>query len=117
MTETRQTFRRHFSRRFSVWGAACLLVAGCITPWERSALLKDDRAEIGSVQGPTERRLRGLLWERRKQESEQGDSLLKPIAGTEEYHQAEALYEKKEYKEAEKAFKKVAKKFKKSEIR
>lgn len=95
-----------------------LCLAGCMTPWEKSTLLKDDRAEIGSVQGPTERRLLGRRWERRKAgEDSDEDGLLKPIAGIDDYHAAEKLYEDEKYPEAEKAFKTVAKKFKKSEIR
>jgi TolA-binding protein len=108
------------SRRFP-WGsliASGLLLAagGCITPWERSALLKDDLAEIGSVQGPTERRLRGYL-KGRPAEATADEGLLKPIAGTDDYLAAEELYEAGQYAEAEKAFKKVARKYKKSEIR
>lgn len=94
-----------------------LIVAGCVTPWERAALIKDDRAEIGSVQGPTERRLRGLLRQQKQEDAEESGGLLKPIAGTDDYLKAEELYNAGDYVAAEKAFKKVAKKYKKSEIR
>lgn len=97
---------------------ALAALSGCVTPWERSALLKDKHADIGNVQGPTERRLRDVLWRKEKEESlVNADGSLKPIPGTEEYLAAEALYEQKEYEAAQAAFKKVAKKFKKSEIR
>lgn len=100
------------------WALALLAIAGCVTPWERSALISDKRAEIGSVQGPVERQLRGNQKERRKRgnDEEDGDNLLKPIAGTDEYEAAEKLYNDENYAAAEKAFKKVAKEFKKSEI-
>jgi len=80
-------------------------------------LLDDKRAEIGSVQGPTERRLLGRLRQNRLDESDSGDALLKPIAGIEDYRKAEQLYEEQDFPAAEKAFKKVAKEYKKSEIR
>lgn len=91
--------------------------AGCVTPWERKSLLNDKHANIDNVQGPTERRLRDYLWRKEQEEAANGDGTLKPIAGTEQYVAAEALYEDKQYAEAQAAFKKVAKKFKKSEIR
>ncbi len=97
-----------------MWLAAA---SGCVTPWERSALLNDKRAEIGSVQGPTERRLRGMLWEKKRDEADDGDALLKPIAGIDDYHDAEQMFEDEQYAAAEEAFKKIAKKYKKSEIR
>lgn len=96
------------------------LTPGCVTPWERSALLKDDRAEIGSVQGPTERGLQGWLWNKRKQDAlDDENALLKPIEGMEDYQAAEELYNNEDYADAEKAFKKIAKnkKYKRSEIR
>ncbi|HET6422709.1 MAG TPA: tetratricopeptide repeat protein, partial [Planctomycetaceae bacterium] len=90
---------------------------GCVTPFERKTLLEDKRANIDGVQGPTERRLRDYLWRQKQEEIANSDGTLKPIAGTEQYVAAEALYEDKQYAEAQAEFKKVAKKFKKSEIR
>jgi TolA-binding protein len=95
-------------------------VAGCATPWERSALLKDNLPNIDRVQGPTERSLRNVF--RKKQEDGETDGAfggksLKPMAGTEEYLAATQLYKDEKYAEAQKAFHKVKKKYKKSEIR
>lgn len=97
----------------------CLVawLAGCAMPWERKALMGGRDTTIDNVQGPTERRLRDMLWRKEKEELVDANGSLKPIAGTPEYLAAEELYQDEEYEEAEKAFKKVAKKFKKSEIR
>lgn len=94
------------------------LTAGCATPWEKSALLKDTTPNIDRVQGPTQRSLRNLF----KQKQDEGEESfagksLKPIAGTPEYMAATDLFQEEKYEEARVAFKKVAKKFKKSEIR
>ncbi len=109
------------SRALVAWGLSLFalgVLPGCVSPWERSALLKDKHADIGNVQGPTERRLRDVLWRKEKEEAlVNADGSLKPIPGTEEYLAAEALFEKEEYEAAQASFKKIAKKFKKSEIR
>ena len=101
----------------AVW---CLLplLAGCVTPWEKSALLKDNTPNITKVQGPTERRLRNLMWLRDRENDDGSDSdSLKPLAGTDEYVAATDIYKDEQFAEAQKAFKKVAKKYKKSDIR
>lgn len=96
--------------------AAINLIVGCATPWEKSALLKDQTPNIERIQGPTQRSL--MNWKKKRQEIEVAEGRsLKPIAGTEEYLAAVDIYKKGEYEEARKAFKKVAKDFKKSEIR
>ena len=92
------------------------LLPGCVTPWEKSALLKDSTPNISRVQGPTERRLRSLMWLRDQEDSEDSDSL-KPLVGTEDYVAATDIYKDERYAEAQKAFKKVARKYKKSDIR
>jgi TolA-binding protein len=94
-------------------------LCGCVLPWERQALLGRDDYGIGNVQGPTERRLRNLFAGRQTAEESPLDEsgALKPIPGTDEYLAAEQLYEQGDYKAAEAAFKKVARKFKKSDIR
>lgn len=89
---------------------------GCVTPWEKSALMKDTYPNIEKVQGPTERRMRGMFWKRRMESADESDSL-KPLAGTDEYLEATELYNNEQYAEAQASFKKVAKKYKKSEIR
>lgn len=97
-----------------------LLISGCATPWEKSALLKDNYPSIDRVQGPTERALRNVFRRQKEEEDEElslSGKSLKPIAGTEEYLAATELYKQEQYLEAQKAFKKVGKKFKKSEIR
>lgn len=102
--------------RYVVALFAMSLLSGCTTSWERSWLLKDTTPNISRVQGPTERRLRNLDWLRGRQETDDSDSL-KPLAGTEEYVAATEIYKDEKFAEAQKAFKKVARKYKKSEIR
>lgn len=104
--------------RVAVLLVLSVTLTGCVLPWERRALLGRDDG-IGNIQGPTERRLRNLFAGRKAAEDQRGDEsgTLKPIPGTEEYLAAEALFEQGDYKAAEAAFKKVAKKFKKSDIR
>ncbi|HEY0980924.1 tetratricopeptide repeat protein [Schlesneria sp.] len=98
-----------------------VLISGCATPWEKSALLKETYPNIDRVQGPTERALRNVFRRQKEESDEEELSLsgksLKPIAGTEEYLAATELYKEEKFLEAQKAFKKVGKKFKKSEIR
>lgn len=98
-------------------GLLAMLISGCVTPWERSALLKGHQDNIDNIHGPTERRLLGSLWEKKKEEIEASDGSLKPIPGTDEYTAAEELYQNEQYAVAQASFKKVAKKYKKSEIR
>ncbi len=93
------------------------LFSGCVTPWERKSLLSDKHANIDNIHGPTERQLNQFFWQKKKDEIENSDGTLKPIPGTDEYVAAENLYQEKQYAEAQVAFKKVAKKYKKSEIR
>ncbi|MEK6257972.1 MAG: outer membrane protein assembly factor BamD [Planctomycetota bacterium] len=92
------------------------LLPGCASTWEKSWLLKDSTPNISRVQGPTERRLRNLLWLRDQEDSDDSNSL-KPLLGTEDYVAATDIYKDERYAEAQKAFKKVAKKYKKSDIR
>lgn len=98
-----------------------ICAAGCASPWERSALLKDNYPNIDRVQGPTERSLRNLFKKRQEDDALDGNSLsgksLKPIAGTDDYLAATEMYKEEKYPEAQKAFKRVASKYKKSEIR
>lgn len=98
-----------------------MCAAGCASPWERSALLKDSYPNIDRVQGPTERSLRNLFKKKQEDNALNGTSLsgksLKPIAGTDDYLAATELYKDEKYLEAQKAFKRVASKYKKSEIR
>jgi len=94
-----------------------LLLSGCAMPWERKALMGGRDTTIDNIQGPTERRLRDVLWRKEREELVDTGGSLKPIPGTEQNLAAEELYEAEEYDEAEKAFKKIAKKYKKSEIR
>lgn len=93
------------------------LTSGCVTPWEKSALLKDKLPNISGVQGPSERSLRNWFKKNKEEEEEVFGKSLKPIAGTEQYVAAEELFKDEKYAAAQKAFKKVSKKFKKSEIR
>jgi outer membrane protein assembly factor BamD (BamD/ComL family) len=85
-----------------------VLLTGCVTPWEKNALL-GSRASIDGVQGPTERRLRNLFHEKKKEEDAFDVSgALKPIPGTDEYLAAEEIYEGGDYQAAEKAFHRLA---------
>lgn len=120
------TFARHpqstqpvatFRRCLVLAGLLLLLGSGCVTPWERSALLGGRNTGIDNVQGPNERRLRGWLWQKEQEEYFAENGSLKPMPGTEEYLKAEELYEQQQYAQAAKEFHKVAKKFKKSDIR
>lgn len=106
------------TRRLRVCYVALLsLVMGCATPWEKSALLKDTTPNIDRVQGPTERSLRNYFKKKQEEEGTLSGKSLKPMAGTDDYLAATDLYKEEKYQEAQAAFKKVAKKFKKSEIR
>jgi len=96
---------------------AWCVCSGCVTPWEKAVLQKDTYPNIERVQGPTERGLRRLQWWKQQDEVADESDSLKPIAGTEEYLAATDLYNNEEFDEARKAFKKVAKKYKRSEIR
>ncbi|MEI8382703.1 MAG: outer membrane protein assembly factor BamD [Planctomycetota bacterium] len=102
------------------WIAALMLsiLPGCVTPWEKSALMKDNTPDIKGVKGPEERRLSGLFRLRKQEEAaaDENDSL-KPLPGTDAFVAAKELYRDDQFKEAENAFKKVAKKYKKSDIR
>ncbi len=107
-------------RALLAFAGICLALSGCVTPWERSVLMKDSAVDVSGIQGPTERNVRGLF-KRNRQAGERTneDGSLKPVAGTEEYLAAEELFKAKEYAQSEKAFHKIAKakKYKKSEIR
>jgi len=107
-------------RAFFALAAVCFAVAGCQSPLDVSRLkLNDDEkirelASIDDTRGPLERVLQAAHLER-----ERHDRSLAPAAGLEEYQQAEALYEQGKFKQAEKAFKKIAKNkdFKQSPVR
>lgn len=95
-------------------GFGLCTATGCVGPFERKALLGKDDAE--KIKGPLQRQFDAFSW-RKKPESPDNSAILKPLAGTDDYLAAEKLYEDGDYAAAEKAFKKVAKKYKKSEIR
>lgn len=104
--------RLSFLSRFAAAiGLLACLASGCRTG---GLFAKDDRADIGGVRGPNERRL-GLF--RKNEEKPDYSPTLKPIAGQEDFDAAEAIYNAGRFSDAQKAFKKVARKYKKSEIR
>ncbi|MBS0205335.1 MAG: tetratricopeptide repeat protein [Planctomycetes bacterium] len=109
--------RRRSSRQVLAALVLSSALSGCVTPWEKSALLKDTTPNIEKVQGPTERRMRLMFWKRDQEALADDSNSLKPLAGTDEFAAATELYKDEEFAEAQKAFKQVAKKFKKSEIR
>ena len=122
MTPTNHTALAVDERRSHSLGSGlllgiALLISGCVTPWERSSLMGGRETTIDNVQGPTERRLRDVLWRKEKEEYIASNGSLKPLPGTDDYLKAEELYDQEQYEDAAKAFKKVAKKYKKSEIR
>ena len=96
-----------------------LFASGCATPWEKSALLQDKLPNIDRIQGPQERALRNHF--KKKRDEADNPTLagksLKPIKGTSDYLSATELFKDEKYPEAQSAFKKVAYKYKKSEIR
>lgn len=112
-------------RQFAVarWPLSCaaalsLFASGCVTPWEKSALLSDNLPNIDKIQGPTQRSLRNFF-KNKPEEEDDGTGTLKPIKGEPEYLAATELYKQEKYAEAGKAFKKIRKKkiYKHSEIR
>jgi outer membrane protein assembly factor BamD (BamD/ComL family) len=118
MTPDRREHRLPLLRLLAVLFTAAVVVSGCALPMERKALLGGRESTIDNVQGPTERRLRDLIVRRDQAADDLSvNGSLKPIAGTEAYLAAEELFEQEQYAAAEKAFKGVAKKYKKSEIR
>ena len=122
MQHGKATNKRNLPRRpvLRGWVAALMLsiLPGCVTPWEKSALLKDNTPDIRGVKGPEERRLSGWFRLRKQEEAALSeDDSLKPLPGTDAYVAATELYKGKQFAVAEKAFKKVAKKYKKSDIR
>jgi TolA-binding protein len=92
---------------------------GCVTPWEKYALMKDTTPNITKVQGPNERRMRNVFWAKRQEADadDSDDGSLPPLVGTDDYFAATELYKDEQYAEAQKAFKSVAKKYKKNDIR
>jgi outer membrane protein assembly factor BamD (BamD/ComL family) len=93
-----------------------LVFSGCGSTFtDRRLLKKESGPEIGGVQGPTERRLRNLF--AGKQPPRSNNPSLEPLKGQVEYDAAEMIYNDGRYEEARTEFKKVAKKFKKYEIR
>lgn len=97
-------------RAFPALAAVCVAVVGCQSPLDVSRLKLDndekmrELASIDDTRGPLERVLQAAHLERARH-----DRSLAPAAGLEEYQQAEALYEQGKFKQAEKAFKKIAK--------
>ena len=114
VSQPRRPVLRRMIAALMLWS----VLSGCVTPWEKSALLKDNTPNIEGVKGPTERRMAGLFRMRRQEEAtaDETDSL-QPLPGTDEYLAATDLYKDEKYAEAQQAFKRVAKKFKKSDIR
>jgi outer membrane protein assembly factor BamD (BamD/ComL family) len=95
---------RTCSRR-SEWLLALLLVAGCCAL--NTGCLSSREFAMHDLPKP-------WAWSKPKPEEPLvgPDGTLLPMKGLDEYEKAVALYEKKEYKEAEKAFKAISKKYK-----
>lgn len=97
-------------RRKNVWPAAALalmLLPGCKSGLNLTARTSplEEHASIDGVMGPTERRLHGEEWERRR--SEMAESGI-TIEGLAEYEAAQQLYDAGEFATAEKSFKTLA---------
>jgi len=88
-------------------GAAGLASSGCQTTGQGMAAFRplDQEESIDGVMGPTERRLQSVAWEQRREQLKNSGL---QIDGLEEFDQAQKLYDAKEYKAAEKAFKTLA---------
>ncbi|HUG90491.1 MAG TPA: tetratricopeptide repeat protein [Planctomycetaceae bacterium] len=90
---------------------------GCAMPSMRVPFLADRAAEeermtsIAGVRGPTERVLAASGAGRAE-----GPASLESAAGAEEYRQAEDLYRAGEFAQAEKSFRRIAKKYKGSQV-
>ena len=99
--------------------ALSLAASGCVTPWEKSALLTENLPSIDNIQGPAQRSLRNFFKKQKDEDDANYDGPLKPIKGEPEYLAATQLYKQEKYEDARKAFKKIAKTkaYKKSEIR
>ncbi|MFQ5731945.1 MAG: outer membrane protein assembly factor BamD [Planctomycetaceae bacterium] len=115
MNESARTIRRAAGRAWAFVWAACLL-SGCQTlrsPLDGLFGGKDRDDEIrrmanaDDVRGPLQR----LLSRRKKSKS------LSPAAGRDEFEAAQKLFEDKKFKQAEKAAKKIAGKYKNSPVR
>ena len=61
-------------------GLLSLLVAGCATPWEKSALLKDNNPSTTSVKGPQERSLQNWFKKKQDEDNAAGKPLKEPVA-------------------------------------
>lgn len=97
--------------------AVCLALPGCSTPLGLSAFKKRDdeklreMASIEGTRGPLER----LLFSRNRERSE-ADGSLSPAEGLEEYEAAQKVASDGKFKQAEKAYKKIAKKYGESPV-
>jgi outer membrane protein assembly factor BamD (BamD/ComL family) len=107
-------------KAFVAWNVAILLaylpvMSGCSGISTRERLL-GKAPSIDGIRGPAERRMLGVFGKSKASGVDENGVLL-PVAGTEDYVKAEALYENGQYAEAEKAFRKICRKYKKSDIR
>ncbi|MCA9081033.1 MAG: tetratricopeptide repeat protein [Planctomycetaceae bacterium] len=71
-------------------------------------LVQNREYSAGSIQGPTERRLKAQSWEKRREEIQAGPNS-QMSADLDRFDAAVALYNEQRYAEAEDAFKKLAK--------
>ena len=115
--EIRNLFQRVIAPRFvtlSLVAGLCSGLSGCRSPLDMTALFSrdDDKlartsVDISDEKGPLERAL-GVALHRRGS----GSSSLISEEDREEFQRAENLYDEQRYKAAEKAFKQIAKKYK-----
>jgi len=95
----------------------CLGMSGCKTPLDVSALKPkssdtlEEMTNTDNIQGPLERLTRFAVRDHQKK-----TGTFKPTEGMAEFEQAEKLHKAGEYKQAEKALKKVVKKYKDSRV-
>ena len=103
--------------------SVCVSVTGCAMfsdrstglsawkpPWSKKSVTDDPT--IDNVRGPMQRVLQAAMWKKERE-----SNFIKPGVGATEYKKAQEIFEAKNYKEAEKEFKAIVKKYKNDPIR
>lgn len=109
--------------RHGITLALCGLISGCAMfgerssdfsalkpPWSKKSAVDDPTIE--GVQGPMQRVMQTALWKKKK-----SSPFIEPALGAAEYKQANEKFQAKEFKEAEKQFKAIVKKYKNDPIK
>lgn len=101
----------------------CGLISGCAMfgdqssdfaalkpPWSKKSAV--DKPSIDGIQGPMQRMMQASLWKKKK-----SSTFIEPALGAAEYKLANEKFQAKEFKEAEKEFKAIVKKYKNDPIK